>query len=497
MVSLNLNNSGQEAAKGGFFGHPKGLFTLFFTELWERFSYYGMRAILLYYMYDQVSHGGLGLKDSTAMAIMSIYGALVFMSSIIGGWIADRVLGNRKTVFWGGILIMCGHIALSFPGGVTALFVSMIFIILGSGLMKPNISTIVGNLYSPTDSRRDSGFSIFYMSINIGAFMSPYIAGTLGQKINYHLGFGSAAIGMALGLIIYLVTERKYMGDVGKEVKNPLEPAERTKVLGLFSVIAAVIIVLAVIAKLTGTLTIDNIVNFISILGILIPVCYFIFMYRSPKTTKDERSRVLAYIPLFVSGVMFWSIEEQGSSILASYADKRTQLDIGGFHIASSWFQSLNPVFIIIFAPVFAALWMKLGNRQPSTSRKFSFGLILAGLSYLIMIIPAYVNGTHSLVNPLWLVASFFLVTIGELCLSPVGISATTKLAPKAFAAQMMSLWLLTDAAAQSLNAQLAPLYNPHNEIAYFSIIGGVSVILGLLMFLIAPFIQRFMRGVN
>jgi POT family proton-dependent oligopeptide transporter len=491
-----IQNLTQDKPERGFFGHPKGLFTLFFTELWERFSYYGMRAILLYYMYDQVSNGGLGLKDSTAMAVMSIYGALVFMSSIIGGWIADRLLGNRRTVFWGAVLIMCGHIALSFPGGVTALFVSMVFIILGSGLMKPNISTIVGTLYSPTDARRDSGFSIFYMSINMGAFMSPYVAGTLGQKINYHLGFGSAAIGMALGLLIYVLTERKYLGDAGKEVKNPLAPNERKRVTVLFSAIAIVIIILALIAKATGTLTIDNVINFISFLGILIPVSYFVVMYRSPKTTKDERSRIIAYIPLFIAAVMFWAIEEQGSVILASYADKRTQLDIWGIHLASSWFQSLNPVFIIIFAPVFAALWVKLGKRQPSTSHKFSFGLIFAGLSYLIMVIPA-LHGTHTLVNPLWLVASFFLVVIGELCLSPVGLSATTKLAPKAFASQMMSLWLLADAAAQSLNAQIAPLYNPDTEIAFFSIIGAVAVILGLLLFAIAPVIQRHMRGVH
>lgn len=481
----------------GFFGHPKGLFTLFFTELWERFSYYGMRAILLYYMYDQISHGGLGLKNSTAIAIMSIYGALVFMSSIIGGWIADRLLGNRRTVFWGAVLIMCGHIALSFPGGVSALFISMAFIILGSGLLKPNISTIVGALYTPTDNRRDSGFSIFYMSINMGAFLSPYIAGTLGQKVNYHLGFASAAVGMALGLIFYVLTQRKYLENAGKEVKNPLQPNEKKAVFGLFAIIIAVVIVLYVVAKLTGTLSIDNFINLISILGIAIPTLYFIVMSVSKKTTKEERSRILAYIPLFIAAVMFWAIEEQGSSILASYADKRTQLDVGGFHIASSWFQSLNPVFIIILAPVFAALWIKLGKRQPSTPRKFSFGLIFAGLSYLVMIIPAYVNGTHTLVNPLWLVVSFLLVTIGELCLSPVGLSATTKLAPKAFAAQMMSLWLLADAAAQSINAQIAPLYNTNTEITYFSVIGGLSVVLGLLLFLVAPFIHRIMRGVD
>ncbi|MED4798240.1 oligopeptide:H+ symporter, partial [Priestia megaterium] len=220
-------------------------------------------------------------------------------------------------------------------------------------------------------------------------------------------------------------------------------------------------------------------------------------MYKSPKTTADERSRVLAYIPLFISGVMFWAIQEQGSTILATYAKDHTQLTYGGFKIPVGWFQSLNPLFIIIFAPVFAAVWVKLGNRQPSTPKKFSLGLLFAGLSFLVMVIPASIHGNETLASPLWLVLSFFLVVVGELCLSPVGLSTTTKLAPAAFSAQTMSLWFLTSAAAQAINAQLVQYYENISQVVYFAALGGVSVILGLIVLMISPKIQRLMKGVQ
>ncbi|MFC4410462.1 peptide MFS transporter [Chungangia koreensis] len=481
----------------GFFGHPKGLFTLFFTEFWERFSYYGMRAILLYYMYYELNKGGLGLDQATANSIMAIYGSLVYMSGIIGGWIADRLLGTTRTVFYGGVLIMFGHMVLSLPSGVTTLFISMGLIIIGTGLLKPNVSSIVGDIYAETDPRRDSGFSIFYMGINLGAFIAPFIVGTVGQTYNFHLGFGLAAIGMFIGLIVFLATKKKYLGLAGSQVPNPLTAEDRKRVFSRILIGALIIAVLGFILIKAGIMTFDVFTMTVSVLGIIIPTLYFIVMYRSPKTNADEKSRLLAYIPLFVAAMMFWAIAEQGSIILAQYADQRTDLTIGSFELQSSWFQSLNPLFIITLAPVFAWLWIKLGDRQPSTSRKFSFGLLFAGLSFLIMIIPAYMNGTETLVSPWWLVLSFLLVVLGELLLSPVGLSATTKLAPSAFAAQTMSLWFMTNASAQAINAQIVKLYSPENEIVYFGIIGTVSIVLGLLLFLLAPIIQKAMRGVK
>lgn len=481
----------------GFFGHPKGLFTLFFTEFWERFSYYGMRALLVLYMYDTIANGGLGMEQGTALAIFSIYGSLVYMSGIIGGWIADRILGTSNTVFYGGIFIMLGHLVLALPAGVTALFISMFLIIIGTGLLKPNVSSVVGDMYSPTDNRRDAGFSIFYMGVNAGAFIAPLVVSTIGEKYNYHLGFGIAAVGMLLGLIVFMTTRGKNLGRAGRQVPNPLKPEERKKVFGTIALAVVVLAIFIVLTSLAGILTVEGVILFVSILAIVIPIIYFVVMYKSPKTTADERSRVLAYIPLFISGVMFWAIQEQGSTILATYAKDHTQLTYGGFKIPVGWFQSLNPLFIIIFAPVFAAVWVKLGNRQPSTPKKFSLGLLFAGLSFLVMVIPASIHGNETLASPLWLVLSFFLVVVGELCLSPVGLSTTTKLAPAAFSAQTMSLWFLTSAAAQAINAQLVQYYENISQVVYFAALGGVSVILGLIVLMISPKIQRLMKGVQ
>ncbi|WP_339226287.1 peptide MFS transporter [Oceanobacillus sp. FSL K6-2867] len=481
----------------GFFGHPKGLSTLFFTEFWERFSYYGMRAILLFYMYYEVTEGGLGIDRTTANSIMAIYGSLVYMSGIIGGWIADRILGMNRTVFYGGVLIMIGHIILALPGGFAALLVSMLFIVIGTGLLKPNVGGMVGELYSKKDPRRDSGFSIYYMGINMGGLIAPFIVGTIGQTYNFHLGFAIAAFGMFAGLVVYLLSRKKYFGLAGLQVPNPLKSEEKMKITKI--VIISVILLAAIgWAGVTGGwLTIERVIFSISILGVIIPTVYFIMMYRSPKTTADERSRLLAYIPLFIAAMMFWAIQEQGSNILATYANERTQLSFAGIELQSSWFQSLNPLFIVLLAPVFAWFWVKLGDRQPSTPQKFSFGLIFAGLSFIVMIFPALFNGTESLVSPLWLVLSFFLVVLGELCLSPVGLSASTKLAPAAFAAQMMSLWNLSNASAQAINAQVVRFYSEETEIVYFGVIGGIAILLGILLLALAPKLKRFMRGIN
>ncbi len=487
----------QSVPQKGFFGHPKGLLSLFFTEFWERFSYYGMRAILLYYMYYELNQGGLGLEQSTANSIMAVYGSLVYMSGIIGGWIADRILGTTKTVFYGGIAIMLGHVALALPGGINTLFVSMAFIIIGTGLLKPNISSIVGEMYADNDVRRDSGFSIFYMGINMGAFIAPLIVGTIGLNYNFHLGFGIAAVGMLLGLIVFMVTKKKYLGLAGSYVPNPLPKEDRKNLLLRVTLALAVIVVIGYFLIENGIMTIDVFTMIISILGIVIPTIYFIVMYRSTKTNADEKSRVLAYIPLFISAMVFWAIAEQGSIILAQYADQRTDLTIGSWEISPAWFQSLNPLFIIAIAPVFAWLWVRLGNRQPSTPKKFAFGLFFASMSFLVMMIPAYVNGTETLVSPWWLVLSFFLVVMGELLLSPVGLSATTKLAPQAFAAQTMSLWFLTNASAQAINAQVVKFYSPENEIVYFGVIGVIALIIGLMLFFFAPKIEKLMRGIR
>ncbi|MFD1359475.1 peptide MFS transporter [Fictibacillus halophilus] len=496
MSDINRQKIVDSVPQKGFFGHPKGLFTLFFTEFWERFSYYGMRAILIYYMYYEVSKGGLGIDQTTALAIMSIYGSLVYMSGVIGGWLADRVFGTSKALFYGGILIMIGHIVLSLPGNLTMLFVSMVFIVIGTGLLKPNVSSVVGDMYAPEDNRRDAGFSIFYMGINLGAFLSPLIVGEV-AKTSFHLGFGIAAVGMLLGLIVFVVTKKKNLGLAGTFVPNPLSPSEKKKyslIVGITAVALAVILGITIPA---GIFTLDIFITLVGIFGITIPTIYFIVMYRSPKTTATERSRIIAYIPLFIASVMFWAIQEQGSTILAVYADKRTDLEFAGLTISPAWFQSLNPLFIIVLAPVFAWIWVKLGDRQPTVPKKFALSLLFAGLSFLVILLPAYFGGEDALVNPLWLVLSYFIVVLGELLLSPVGLSATTKLAPAAFSAQTMSLWFLSSAAAQAINAQIVKFYTDKTEMMYFGVIGGVAILLSIILFMLSPKIQGFMKGVR
>jgi proton-dependent oligopeptide transporter, POT family len=319
------------------------------------------------------------------------------------------------------------------------------------------------------------------------------------MSYNFHLGFGLAAIGMFLALVVYVITRKKNLGLAGTFVHNPLSQSEKKKVFTQFGIAAVILIVLVVVAINNGMLTVQSFINLVGILGCIIPIIYFLVMYRSPSTTKEERSRLIAYIPLFIASVMFWAIEEQGSTILANFADKRTQLDFAGMHINPSWFQSLNPLFIVVFAPVLGSLWVKLDKKQkqPTISQKFGFGLLFAGLSFLVILVPAWIGGTHALVNPLWLVLSYFIVVIGELCLSPVGLSATTKLAPAAFSAQMMSLWFLSNAAAQALNAQIVKFYTPATEMTYFGVIGAASIILSLILFALSPKIQTFMKGIK
>lgn len=486
-----------DAKNTAFFGHPRGLSTLFFTEMWERFSYYGMRAILLYYMYYSVSKGGLGMDKTTAASIMAIYGSLVYLSSVLGGFISDRILGSRKTVFIGGILIMLGHIALSTPFGQAALLISIILIVLGTGLLKPNVSEMVGALYSDDDPRIDAGFNIFVFGINMGAFIAPILVGQVGMKINFHLGFSLAAIGMFFGLIQYWVDGKKYLSKDSLYPTDPIDPSE-LKGISIKTIIGLVALVLVlVIMQLFNALNITNVINLISIIAVLIPIYYFITMLSSTKISADERSKVWAYVPLFIASVLFWSIEEQGSVVLALFASDQTRLSLFGIGFEPSLFQSMNPLFIMLYVPIFAWLWVKLGKRQPSSPVKFSYGLFFAGLSFLWMAIPVILFGTDAKVSPLWLIMSWALVIIGEMLISPIGLSVTSKLAPKAFQSQMMSMWFLGNAAAQAINAQIVKLYTANTEVAYYSIVGLITILFGILLLFLSPKIKKLMVGVN
>lgn len=495
LSSDNSAAKAQIATKPGektFFGQPLVLRTLFMTEFWERFSYYGMRAILLFYMYDAVAHGGLGMNVKLATAIMAIYGSLVYMTSIIGGFISDRITGTAKAILYGGILIMIGHIILAMPIGKGALFASIALITLGTGLLKTNVSETVGSLYEPGDLRRDSGYSIFVIGINLGSLLAPFLVSYIGQTYNYHVGFSLATLGMALGLIVY-IHHYQQLPASSKMPTDPLTPSQRKKlltkvVIGIGS-IAAALLILNAFHVLTG----NGIVNTITIIGVVLPIVYFIVMFRSAKVTATEKRHLHAYIYVFIAEVVFCMVLEQATVVLTLFAQNQVQLNIAGFHFQSGQFQSLNPLFIIIYSPLFALLWTRLGKRQPTAATKFSWSLIFTGIAFMVMILPVWLHGTHTRVTFLWLVLSWGIMEVGELLMSPIGLSVTSKLAPQAFKSQMMSMWFLGNAAAQAVNAQIMPYFTPPNEIIYFGLVGGFTVVVGLLLMLLIPKTNRLM----
>lgn len=488
-----------------FFGQPRGLSTLFFTEMWERFSYYGMRAILLFYMYYAIKDGGLGMDQATAASIMAIYGSLVYLSGVIGGWLSDRVWGSRRTVFIGGVLIMFGHIALALPFGIPTLYTSIVLIVAGTGLLKPNVSEMVGGLYADGDKRRDAGFSMFVFGINLGAAVAPWAVPwaasgfgfhIFGSEMNFHAGFSLAAIGMFFGLLQYYIDGKKYLS---KDSLYPDDPIDKEALRPVITWTVVALVALAIILGLmaaVGQLNINNIISLITVVAIALPIIYFIMMISSKKVTKVERSRVIAYVPLFIAAAIFWGIEESGSVVLALFAEQRTVLHLGSWHFAAANFQTLNPLFIMILTPFFVWLWDKWKG-QPSAPGKFAAGLVIAGLSYIWMALPGMMFGTSGRVSPLWLVGSWFIVEIAEMLISPIGLSVTTKLAPKAFRSQMMSMWFLADSAGQAVNAQIVKYYSTGTEVPYFLTIGLVSVVFGIILIFFVKKIHSLMEGVN
>lgn len=476
-----------------FLGQPRGLSTLFFTEMWERFSYHGMRAILLFYMFYKVTQGGLGIDKALASSIMAIYGSLVYLGAVLGGWVGDRLLGSFKTVLYGGVLIMAGHIVLSLPFGEWALFVSIALIVVGTGFLKPNVSTMVGELYSADDKKRDVGFTIFVFGINFGSFIAPIIVGNIGQGYSFHAGFSLAAIGMFFGLIQYY-RGRRHLAPESKAPNNPISDQERKRLLLLVGVMLVILAAVLLILNANQALNISSIILLITVIAVALPFYYFTTMLVSKKVTKVEKKHVLAYIPLFISIVIFWGIQESGSVVLTLFAEDRTILHIGALQLHSSNFQSLNPFFITALMPAFSWL-IQHWKHQPSSAGKFATGLIIAGCSYIFMALPGLIHGTGGRVSPFWLIGSALIVEIGECFISPIGLSTTTKLAPNAFRSQMMSMWFLADAVGQAFNSQLVKLYTPQTEVQYFFGIGIVGVVAGFILVLFVPKIKKLMVG--
>lgn len=483
----------------GFFGQPRGLAVLFLTEMWERFSFYGMRALLVLYLVAPVTEGdppgpGLGMASGDAFAIYGSYNALVYLTPLIGGWIADKLWGARRSVLVGAFIIAAGHFSMATR--VEALFwIGLLLIASGTGLLKPNISAIVGDLYGPNDDRRDAGFSLFYMGINLGAFLAPLVCGFLQIRYGWHVGFIAAGIGMCLGIVVYLLGQ-KWLGQAGVAPGAPASTHERRRATQIaIAAVLATALVIAVDAIFLG-FDIGDLTVMLTVVILVLPVVYFARILRAP-ITAIERSRVKAFILLFIAAAVFWGIYDQAGSTLSVFAERYTNRDAFGIEIPAAALQSINPIFIIIFAPIFAWMWMKLANRAPSLGAKFTIAMFGIGLSFIIMIIPAMAADDGRMSSIWWLVSVYLVQTWAELLLSPTGLSATTQLAPAGYGSQMLALWFLAVSVGDSVAGQILRALDGASLALQFGVFAASAVVMGIVMcFLIRP-LRRLMDGVD
>jgi POT family proton-dependent oligopeptide transporter len=473
-----------------FFGQPRSLVTIFGVEMWERFSFYGMQGILLLYMFYPVTQGGLGMPQAVAVGIIGAYGGSVYLMTILGAWLSDRLFGSERVLFYAAVLVMAGHIGLAVFPGYVGLTIGLVLIALGAGGVKSNATSVVGQLYAPGDIRRDAGFSLYYLGINLGAFFGPLLTGLLQTTYGFHWGFGLAAVGMAFGLTQYTFGRRRLPAST-REVPNPLPKNKRINIV--FVAVGAVVVVVVVVAL--GLIRIDNLAGIIVLASAAAAVAYFIVMLTSSRVTKDERLRVVAFIPLFIASAAFWALYQQQFTVITVFANDQLNLNLFGWTMPVAWVQSINPVFIILLSGAFAALWTKLGTRQPSTPIKFAMGVIGVGIGFLLFL-PIAHSAAHS--APLMaLVGILFVFTISELLISPVGLSAATKLAPQAFRTQMIALLFLASALGTALSGELAKYYDQPTSTIYFSVSGVAAAILGGVLIALSPWVRKKMNGVK
>jgi POT family proton-dependent oligopeptide transporter len=466
----------------GLAGHPRGLSTLFLTEMWERSSYYGMRALLILFMTAPLAVGGLAFPTEKAAAIYGLYTAAVYFTAIPGGWIADRLLGLRNAVLAGGILIALGHYSM-FLNRLPLFYAGLVLISLGTGLLKPNISAIVGQLYAADDKRRDAGFSIFYMGINTGALIGPIICGTLGEKVGWHWGFGAAGVGMTFGVIQYVLGQKRF-GEAGLLKAKPQSAAP------LWAGAAAGLLALAAVFYYLW-----NYRDYVLILG---TVVLFVYFWRQAQPGL-ERKRLAAIIVLFVFAMLFWGGFEQAGSSLNLFARDVTDRVVGGWEFPASWFQSVNSFFLVALAPVLTMLWAWLGSREPSSPAKFAYGLLFVGLGFLLVAGAALVSlrAGGARVSPMWLVGLYLCHTIGELCLSPVGLSTVTKLAPQRLVGSMMGVWFLALSLGNFIGGRVAGLFETFPLPRLFGAVFLTTALSALVLALISKPIRRLMSGVH
>ena len=482
----------------GLFGHPRGLPWMLNVELWERFSYYGMRAILLYFITDTAANGGLGLSANSGQVILASYSAAVYLLAIPGGIFADRIIGPWLSTLYGGLVIMAGHICLSIPTPALS-WTGIVLVAVGTGFIKPNLSTIVGGLYDDDDPRRDAGFQLFYMSVNLGSLASPLVTGWLREHYGYHAGFFSAAVGMGVALIAFIYGRHK-LSAFAFTVPNPIRPQERRSFIlaSLLTVVAAAVLV-SVLNVLTGSL-LDAISTTMLIIPAGAALGYFVLMFRSPKVTARERTHLRAYIPLWIGAVLFFMISEQAAGKMATFAKDNTDGTIPwlGWAITPETYQSINPATIVILAPFIGWLFTRRAGRFPSTIMKFAISVLIIGGSAFILGygFQTWTGGAN--LSPWWFLAVVFIIqTVAELFLSPVGLSTTSALAPKNFASQTMSLWLLTTATGQGLAGFIISRTEHVANSTYYYGLGVVTVAVAIILFIVAPWTERKMADVG
>jgi proton-dependent oligopeptide transporter, POT family len=483
-----------------FFGQPRGLATLFFVEMWERFSYYGMRALLILFMTASVARGGLGFPVVKAGAIYGFYTAMVYLLSLPGGWVADRICGLRRAVFYGGILIVAGQAFLMSPG-LAGFYVGLGFLMLGTGMLKPNASTMVGQLYAQGDRRRDSGFSIYYMGINLGALLAPLACGWVGERIGWRLGFGLAGLGMVVGLIQYTLGG-KYLGSAGLHPVAPESPeAGRRLKRNAALAAASVVLILGALGLLAATgrleITAQQVSAALGLVLIIVSVGIFAWLLLGRGWTVTERKRSGAILVLFVASAAFWAAYEQAGSSLSLFAERSTNRVVLGFDFPASWFQFVPALFVMILAPMFAWLWIALGKREPSSPAKFVWALVFGGIAFTLLIPAARAAMAGALVSPWWLTGTYFLQTVGEMCLSPVGLSAMSKLAPARVAGLMMGLFFVSISIGDYLAGTAASLYESMPLPELFGVVACISFGTAVVLVVLVKPTVKLMGGVK
>jgi len=485
-------DSGEDfSADRRFFGHPLALANLFSVELWERFSFYGMQAVMTLYLYYAVTEGGLGLDKGEATSIIGAYGGTVYLACVGGAFVCDRVLGPERTLFGSACVVMLGHIALALLPGLGGVATGLVLVALGSGGVKTSATSVVGSLYRRDDPRADAGFSIFYMGVNIGALVGPLLTGLVrSESGSFHLAFGLAAVGMAIGLGIY-VTGRKNLPASASVVPNPLTPGAWIR--PAVGVLVAAVVVVLLFAL--GVLTLDNLSTAVAIVVAVIAIGIFTLLLTNRRVTADERSRVRSFIPMWLGSVVFWSLFQQQFSVVEIYADERLDRVLGGWEMPTEWVNSLEPFFVIVLAPLFALMWTKLGDRGPSTPVKFALGAGGMGVAFLLFL--PWAGGTGASTPVLAIVLILAVFALAELCLSPVGLSLSTRIGPALFRSQTVALFYLSISLGTALAGTLAGFYDPTVEGTYFATLGVVALVLGGILFALAPWTRRAMRGVR